>query len=186
MCRLARLGLVLVIVRRTVPLLMRLVRNGVRQLRTRRPAAQLHRGRKPLQGQRRDQQAEHETDERTGHGPYCNPSHWGRVKRFLHHDGRDAQPRRQALCYTAGEFASLFAPEADAGRGARIAGNAPGAALTKRGGGNSRLAFYGVCMLQFISRFLQLRIEKYFSDIVIKSRFTKGYYPVEKLFTQHA
>ena len=29
-------------------------------------------------------------------------------------------------------------------------------------------------------------IEKYFSYIVIKSPFTKGYYPVEKLFTQNA
>ena len=29
-------------------------------------------------------------------------------------------------------------------------------------------------------------IEKYFSYIVIKSPFTKGYYPVEKLFTQSA
>lgn len=29
-------------------------------------------------------------------------------------------------------------------------------------------------------------IEKYFSYIVIKSPFTKGYYPVEKLFTQNS
>jgi DNA-binding Lrp family transcriptional regulator len=29
-------------------------------------------------------------------------------------------------------------------------------------------------------------IDKYFSYIVIKSPFTKGYYPVEKLFNQHS